>query len=151
MTGYAITHKSKGIKNIPKSYKDAEQFLGNKVIKKVCNNTLVIKDMNDDILLKLHDTVVVIWYKDGRIKLNSGGYKTVTTKSRINAALKSTEYFVGSKRMNKSEMREYYGEYYNEYCAKSVWWLYREGYPVGAFNNGMTIYPPDFLPGFLGE
>ena len=51
--------------------------------RKLANNTyLVIRD-DDGLGIRLHDTEVVIHYKD-RIVLNSGGYKTLTTKSRMN-------------------------------------------------------------------
>jgi len=51
--------------------------------RKLGNNTyLVVRDDNG-YSVKLHDTEVVIHYKD-RIVLNSGGYKTLTTKSRMN-------------------------------------------------------------------
>ena len=51
--------------------------------RKLANNTyLVIRD-DDGYGIRLHDTEVVIHYKD-RIVLNSGGYKTLTTKSRMN-------------------------------------------------------------------
>jgi len=51
--------------------------------RKLGNNTyLVIRD-DDGYGIRLHDTEVVIHYKD-RIVLNSGGYKTLTTKSRMN-------------------------------------------------------------------
>ena len=51
--------------------------------RKLGNNTyLVIRD-DDGYGIRLHDTEVVIHYKD-RIVLDSGGYKTVTTKSRMN-------------------------------------------------------------------
>ena len=51
--------------------------------RKLGNNTyLVIRD-DDGYGIRLHDTEVVIHYKD-RIVLNSGGYKTVTTKARMN-------------------------------------------------------------------
>jgi hypothetical protein len=51
--------------------------------RKLANNTyLVIRD-DDGYGIRLHDTEVVIHYKD-RIVLDSGGYKTVTTKSRMN-------------------------------------------------------------------
>ena len=51
--------------------------------RKLANNTyLVIRD-DDGYGIRLHDTEVVIHYKD-RIVLDSGGYKTVTTKARMN-------------------------------------------------------------------
>ena len=51
--------------------------------RKLGNNTyLVVRDDNG-YGIRLHDTEVVIHYKD-RIVLNSGGYKTLTTKARMN-------------------------------------------------------------------
>ena len=51
--------------------------------RKLGNNTyLVVRDDNG-YGIRLHDTEVVIHYKD-RIVLNSGGYKTTTTKARMN-------------------------------------------------------------------
>ena len=51
--------------------------------RKLGNNTyLVIRD-DDGYGIRLHDTEVVIHYKD-RIVLDSGGYKTLTTKARMN-------------------------------------------------------------------
>jgi hypothetical protein len=51
--------------------------------RKLGNNTyLVVRDDNG-YGIRLHDTEVVIHYKD-RIVLDSGGYKTVTTKARMN-------------------------------------------------------------------
>jgi hypothetical protein len=37
--------------------------------------------------VKLHDTVVVEFRKDGTVRLNTGGWLTVTTKDRINSHL----------------------------------------------------------------
>lgn len=37
----------------------------------------------NSISLVFYDTAIVTWYMDGRIILNSGGYRTVTTKRRM--------------------------------------------------------------------
>jgi len=51
--------------------------------RKLGNNTyLVVRDDNG-YGIRLHNTEVVIHYKD-RIVLNSGGWQTVTTKARMN-------------------------------------------------------------------
>lgn len=42
----------------------------------------------------LYDTPVVTFYADGVVELNSGGYRTATTKARINAALRHSIYRV---------------------------------------------------------
>ena len=51
--------------------------------RKLGNNTYLVIRNDDGYGIRLHDTEVVIHYKD-RIVLNSGGYKTLTTKSRMN-------------------------------------------------------------------
>jgi hypothetical protein len=38
----------------------------------------------DRICVRLHSTNIVVFYPDGRVTLHTGGYKTVTTKERIN-------------------------------------------------------------------
>lgn len=55
--------------------------------KKVANNTYLnrLEDNGVEyIALQLHNTNIVMWYSDGRVLLNAGGWRTVTTKSRIN-------------------------------------------------------------------
>lgn len=51
--------------------------------KPIANNTRII-DNNDFISIKLHDTDVIRFYSGGGIVLNSGGWRTKTTKERIN-------------------------------------------------------------------
>lgn len=52
--------------------------------RKLANNTVAIR-REHSIAVRLHQTDVVTFYADGRITLNSGGYRTRTTKDRINA------------------------------------------------------------------
>jgi len=65
------------------SYKEAIEVLKNRTSKKLENNTYLIKD-GENIAIKLHQTNVVTYKPNGDIVLNSGGWKTVTTKDRIN-------------------------------------------------------------------
>lgn len=59
--------------------------LGDRTRLKVANNTRLIRIYGGDaIAIRLWATDVVTYYRDGRIILNSGGYKTVTTKRRMN-------------------------------------------------------------------
>ena len=53
--------------------------------KPVHNNTRVLQVDEESVGLKLHDTTIVYYYPDGRIRLDTGGWKTLTTKDRINA------------------------------------------------------------------
>ena len=62
-----------------------EQLTGRyKDSRKIANNTYLMRIDSNTIGIKLHDTFVVTYKKNGSIILNSGGWKTVTTKARIN-------------------------------------------------------------------
>lgn len=52
--------------------------------KKVGNNTYAVRNTDGSIGLRLHKTQVVIFYQDGRVTLHTGGWRSVTTKARIN-------------------------------------------------------------------
>lgn len=47
------------------------------------NNTVAVK-RGEAVAIRLHRTDVVVYHADGTVTLNSGGWKTTTTKSRIN-------------------------------------------------------------------
>ena len=47
------------------------------------NTSLIRNDPDQYIAVRLHNTEIVRWYKDGSIVLNSGGWNTVTTRARI--------------------------------------------------------------------
>lgn len=52
--------------------------------KKIANNTYLYRIDADSIGVRLHATDVVIIHCDNTYTLNSGGWKTITTKDRIN-------------------------------------------------------------------
>lgn len=58
----------------------------NKDSRKVGNNTYKVR-RDDAIAIRLHQTDVVTVFPDDSIKLDSGGWRTVTTKERMNAWL----------------------------------------------------------------
>lgn len=69
------------------TYNDAAVFVskGRNGSKKIGHNTYVEDIGNDTFGVRLHNTYVVRIYKDGTYTLHSGGWRTVTTKDRINA------------------------------------------------------------------
>lgn len=74
------------------NYQEADEYLGKKLNRPAGTgrSTRIVRNSGvpgDSIHLKLHDTYIITWYADGRIVLNSGGWRTVTTKSRINEFL----------------------------------------------------------------
>lgn len=74
---------------IPQSYAvwDSQLTGRCKNARKVANNTWLIRGEDGSIGLKLHQTTIVSAAQDGRVTLNSGGWRTPTTKGRINDAL----------------------------------------------------------------
>jgi len=59
--------------------------------KKIANNTVEYFTASGDRVIRLHDTNIIRYKKNGRIVLNSGGWRTSTTRDRINSFLKSTD------------------------------------------------------------
>ena len=55
----------------------------NKEDRPIDNNTRVIKQEHY-IAIKLHNTEIIKYFPDGRIRLNSGGWLTITTRDRMN-------------------------------------------------------------------
>ena len=62
----------------------AQTVLGIRSKRKIGNNTWLESLPNGDFGIKLHKTFVVIIHCDNTWTLNSGGWRTVTTKQRIN-------------------------------------------------------------------
>ena len=75
--------------SIPTNYMQAVTFLNNRTSKMVPGKrgTKVVRETEETVALYYHRTPVVTWYMDGRIIIRSGGYKSVTTKRRINDAV----------------------------------------------------------------
>lgn len=63
--------------------------------KKIANNTYQEK-IPGGVRIRLHNTPVVVFYENGKIVLNSGGWQTVTTKDRINRNLGHFGFYVNS-------------------------------------------------------
>lgn len=66
-----------------KNYNEALARLNNRQSRKLENHTY-LQNTGNAIVVKLHETNVVTFQKDGMIILNSGGWLTSTTKDRIN-------------------------------------------------------------------
>ena len=70
------------------SYQDARTFAEtgrSKGDRPIANNTRVQVKENGDVAVRLHSTDVVTYHPDGSVTLNSGGWRTYTTKDRINS------------------------------------------------------------------
>ncbi len=70
-----------------RSYNQAMDLLGDKYRRRVCNNTILAGPHGGIITLYLDMNGIVHFYRDGRVKLHSRGYRTAPTKDRINRCL----------------------------------------------------------------
>lgn len=69
------------------TFTKAEEFLSKgrkKSERKLSNNTVLHRTDADTLSVRLHATDVVLIHRNGNYTLNSGGWRTVTTKDRIN-------------------------------------------------------------------
>jgi hypothetical protein len=108
---------------------DLEMFLGNKVERALTNNTKVARDCHGNLVVVLHRTAIMTYKRDvgGEIMvtLNSGGWRTVTTKARMNALLPQR---------------------YSVYADKGVWYV-----RVGSYPNADTLDYFDGINLYTGE
>lgn len=72
------------MKKLCKDYESALELLKSRQSLKVGNNTYLKRLDTNTIALQLHDTYVLMYRVDGTVQLNSGGFKTNTTKKRLN-------------------------------------------------------------------
>lgn len=87
--------------------------------RKVSNNTFRWFRADGAEVIRLHYTDVVIKHPDGRVTLNSGGFRTPTTKSRLNV---------------------HCGVRYSVFSEKGIWVVRdRETNRSAAFFDGMTL------------
>lgn len=68
-------------------YTSADKFLGSKQERKLGHNTTIYRYDDDSIGVLFHRTTIVRYFPSGEIELNSGGWRTVTTKQRMNQLL----------------------------------------------------------------
>jgi hypothetical protein len=66
------------------TYQEAAALLGKRKSRKLANNTYIVRDTDKQITIRLHNTFIVTYLSGGKVILDSGGWKTVTTKARMN-------------------------------------------------------------------
>lgn len=107
-------------------YAKMAQTLADRDSKKVANNTYLQRRDAETIALKYHATDVVTYHADGRIVLNTGGWRTSTTKLRFNES--------------------YSGLSLRIYADKGVWYVaMNNGVPdwenAVTYADGLTLQP----------
>jgi hypothetical protein len=66
--------------------------------KRIDNNTTEFTMENGDVVVRLHNTNIVTLTKDDSIILNSGGWRTVTTRDRISKLIRKAGWSLYSER-----------------------------------------------------
>lgn len=73
--------------DLPTSFEQASAWLGGAARKTVAHNTDLARGAAGEIDLIFHNSRIVTFLRDDSLLLNSNGYRTVTTKQRLNAVL----------------------------------------------------------------
>lgn len=73
-------------KRLPQTHAEAVATLGSRESKEVANNTRLHRREGGAVALRLHETDILTWRQNGDRVLNSGGWKTATTKARLRDA-----------------------------------------------------------------
>lgn len=80
------------LKATPKSFDQAAEILAGRSSVRLGNNTYLEQQHALEIVVRLHRTAIVKFHADGQVTLHTGGYRTVTTKERINQFIKGHVY-----------------------------------------------------------
>lgn len=104
-----------------RTYADAEKYLAGRDKAKVVNNTFLVRLCADTIAVRFFKTDVVVYTDNEHVTLNTGGWKTVTTKERLNLFSQ-----------------------YGVYVRRGIWYVSRylgNGVheEIGKFVDGMTL------------
>ena len=112
------------------TYKEAEEYLGTKKDRPIEYATRVQRRDDGSIVIRQHSTDIVTYMKDGTIVLTSGGWKTPTTKDRLNR--------YSGIRLYQSKGVWYIDEMDEKYNHKTI----------GVFADGMKILPDGTYEGY---
>ncbi len=74
---------------MPRTYEECNSLLTGRTPnkRKLENNTYLERRELNAIAIRLHQTDIMTFFPDGTVTVNSGGWKTVTTKARLNEFL----------------------------------------------------------------
>lgn len=94
------------------SYKEASEMLGKRTHRKLANNTYLELHPQPEparIAVRLHDTDIITFYPR-RVVLNSGGWKTPTTKDRLNRFMPEPYHIIQEKGLWYVYLRDWQGK-----------------------------------------
>jgi hypothetical protein len=112
------------------TYTEADSLLQGRNLhsRKIGNNTYLHRVSGvpgDDIAIRLHDTDILRFKADGSVVLHTGGWRTVTTKERMNEHLRDLGFRIDQR---------------------SFKWYVSERNPLGEYYDGMTLNSPKSTP-----
>jgi hypothetical protein len=67
-----------------RSYSDSLTYVREGKERKIANNTTIRKAINGSVIVKYHQTDIITWHQDDTVTIDTDGWKTSTTKERIN-------------------------------------------------------------------
>jgi len=128
------------------NYKEAEKLLQgrNHDSRKLCNNTYLIRDFlkpeQETVFhIKLHRTNILTYYANGDIGFDSGGWKTVTTKQRMNEFVRGIRIYA-----NKGVWYVHKYPLANDANASNEWKLENDV----VFEDGMMLHADGSISGY---
>ena len=65
------------------THADYAKFLGHSGSRKLANNTYAWQNKSD-IVISLHNNAIIVYHADGSVSIDTCGYRTTTTKQRLN-------------------------------------------------------------------
>lgn len=117
------------------SYAAAQAALGSRDSKRIGHNTTVHRLYGSTgYAVRYHSTDILTMRDDGSVELSTGGWDTITTKTRLNALLPGP-YSIHGHRIGRD----------------TSLYLWVRGYPMTPFVDGLTIHPADGSVSFQGE
>lgn len=128
-------------RNIPTTYAEAQELLGRRDQRRISTNGLLWRINGSpfgDIRLRLHGTDVVTFHADGTLTLRTGGYRTVTTKAWMNAALRGTRF-----RVYQHKYQWHISRFYFE-SEEQKW--YSIEWPAPAYRDAAVTLNPAAVP-----
>lgn len=116
----------------------------NKHKKVLANHTVAERGGPGRIAIRLHKTHILIYMDNGQVRLDSSGWRTITTRDRINRYL-PYDWMVGCDKgiwYLRQGGRPNTGQVYASACSTSAAWTFEDGITVS--ENRATINGLDF-------
>lgn len=92
--------------NYLKALKELDNKKRYKDYKRISYNTRLIRDSESSISLQLWNTKIITWHSNGSIEINTGGWETNTTRSRLNDYLENYSIYTNRGTLYIRDLRD---------------------------------------------